>query len=151
MVFYYLYFFQFYQSLAEPFSKEDLASELAGAMEKMESVGDGIGKSGIAGLSKELAEDPFFSKRAGTASGIGGRVGKITDVTRTAQISNSKGGDRFFFGLESATGTAKKKGVLDTDRLVAKKGLEDTKQDAEALQTHDKIDRLRALVESKNR
>lgn len=117
-------------------------------MEKMESVTSGIGKSGAA-LTKDLLNDPFFSKSVSNV-GVGKRVGKITDVTRTAQISDNKGGDRFFFGLESSTGTAKKKGVLDTDRLIGKKGLDDTKKD-EALQTHDKIDRLRALVESKNR
>jgi hypothetical protein len=93
----------------------------------MESVGDAIGNVAAGGLSKELTNDPFFSKGAITASNISGRIGKITDVTRTAQISNSKGGDKFFFGLDSNTGTGKKKGVLDTDRLVTKKGLTDAK------------------------
>jgi hypothetical protein len=100
-----------------------------------------MGNNPGATSNKNLVNDPFF-QRSGTLSG---QLGKISDVTRTAQISGSKSADRFFFGIDNKA--PKKKAVADTDNL-----LSTSKPAGGAVNTehHDRIDRLRALVESKN-
>jgi hypothetical protein len=96
----------------------------------------------------KLANDPF--KRSDTGNNLGIKLGKINDVTRTAEISSSRSADRFFFGLENRTGTVKKKGRTDTEILLMDKGAKGGAGQADGVQ-HDKIDRWRAIVEGKHK
>lgn len=52
---------------------------------------------------------------------IAGNISKLTDATRTAQISSGSHADRFFFGIDGA-GPSKKGNKftdsLDTNRLI---------------------------------